>query len=133
MQRLEWQKKAYHVVLIKVIQCAKKYLQSKALNNQYSHAGRLDISAVTAQGIPKFERAPLMIPHGKYRCMLVACAALFSAGGLSWDKSPFSGDGSTDIRASQRNRLSCKTNVPYQKKKKIHFLKFTQKHIIIIS
>ena len=65
MQRLEWQKKAYHVVLIKVIQCAKKYLQSKALNNQYSHAGRLDISAVTAQGIPKFWRAPLMIPHGK--------------------------------------------------------------------
>ena len=67
----------------KKIQCAQKYSQSKALNNQYLHAGRLDISAVTAQGIPKFERAPLMIPHGKYRCMLVACAALFSAGGLS--------------------------------------------------
>lgn len=42
------------------------------------HAGRLDISAETAQGIPKFDRAPLMIPHGKYRCMLVASAALFS-------------------------------------------------------
>ena len=47
-------KEAYHGMLIKVIQCAKKYFQSKALNNQYSHAGRLDISAVTAQGIPKF-------------------------------------------------------------------------------
>lgn len=29
------------------------------------HAGRLDMSAETAHGIPKFERAPLMIPHGK--------------------------------------------------------------------
>jgi len=31
----------------------------------YAHAGRLDMSAETAQGIPKLERAPLMIPHGK--------------------------------------------------------------------
>ena len=53
-----------------------------SLNIQYSHAGRLDISAVTARGILKFKRAPLMIPRGKFRCMLVACAALFSAGGL---------------------------------------------------
>lgn len=29
------------------------------------HAGRFDISAETAQGIPKFERAPLIIPQGK--------------------------------------------------------------------
>lgn len=29
------------------------------------HAGRLDISADTAQGIPRFESAPLMIPQGK--------------------------------------------------------------------
>ncbi len=54
MQRLECQKKAYHGMYIKVTQCAKKYFKSKSLNNQYSHAGRLDISAVTAQGIPKF-------------------------------------------------------------------------------
>ena len=66
----------------KKIQCAQKYSQSTALNIQYSHAGRLDISAVTARGILKFKRAPLMIPRGKFRCMLVACAALFSAGGL---------------------------------------------------
>ena len=31
----------------------------------YSQAGRLDMSAETAQDIPKFERAPLMIPQGK--------------------------------------------------------------------
>jgi hypothetical protein len=39
------------------------------------------MSAETAQGIPKLERAPLMIPHGKYKCMLIACAALLSAVG----------------------------------------------------
>lgn len=33
--------------------------------SRYSHAGRLDMSAETAHGIPKFERAPLMIPQGK--------------------------------------------------------------------
>lgn len=43
------------------------------------HAGRLDISAEIAQGIPKFERAPLIIPQGKYRCIPIASAALFSA------------------------------------------------------
>ena len=79
-------------------------------------------------------KSTLMIPHGKYRFMLVACPALFSARGLSWDKFPFSGDGSTDMHASQQNRLSCRTNVPYkkrkEKKKKIYFLKFTQKHIM---
>lgn len=34
--------------------------------------GRFDESADTAQGIPKFDRAPLIIPHGKYRSRLVA-------------------------------------------------------------
>lgn len=38
-------------------------LELKALEN--IQAGRLDISAETAQGIPKFERAPLIIPQGK--------------------------------------------------------------------
>ena len=66
----------------KKIQHAYKYSQSTALNIQYSHGGRLDISAVTARGILKFKRAPLTIPNGKFRCLIVACAALFSAGGL---------------------------------------------------
>lgn len=37
--------------------------KTKAFENL--HAGRLDISADTAQGIPKFESAPLIIPQGK--------------------------------------------------------------------
>lgn len=71
------------------------------------------MSAETAQGIPKFESAPLMIPHGKQRCMLVDCVALFSE---SWDKSTVSSDGSDDMRESQRNRLSCNTKVPCKNK-----------------
>lgn len=35
------------------------------------HAGRFDMSAVTEQVIPKFVKAPLIIPHGKYKSMLV--------------------------------------------------------------
>lgn len=37
----------------------------KNLRTSSLHAGRLDMSAETAQGIPKFERAPLIIPQGK--------------------------------------------------------------------
>ena len=40
-------------------------LRYVVLNINYLHAGRLDISADTAQGMPKFERAPLIIPQGK--------------------------------------------------------------------
>ena len=82
----------------------------------YLHAGRFDISAVTAQEIPRLERAPLIIPHGKQRCMFVVWEALFSAvseGSLE-DASVLSAEGSIDMRVSQRNRLSCKTKVPCQ-------------------
>lgn len=78
------------------------------------------MSAETAQGIPRFESAPLIIPQGKQRCMLVAGAALVSAsaalflasasGSLALDSSNIG----FDTRESQRKRLSCNTKVPYK-------------------
>lgn len=85
------------------------------------------MSAETAQRIPKFERAPLIIPQGKYTCMVARDALLSAAAEGSWD-SVFSTDGSVEIRESHRNRLSCNTKVPYKTNKgnlskpKIRFL-----------
>ena len=70
-------------------------------------AGRLEISAETAQEMPKFERAPLIIPHGKYKCMLLASDVLFPG---SWVEVELSVD---DMRDTHANLSSCKTNVPY--------------------
>lgn len=76
-----------------------------------SQVGRLDMSAETAQGIPKLERTPLMIPHGKYRYMLTACAALLSPG-VDGSSVSFSDEGSIETRDSHLNLLSCNTKVP---------------------
>lgn len=70
------------------------------------------MSAETAQGIPKFERTPLMIPHGKYRYMLTACAALLSPGVDGSSVSPGVDEGSMETRDNHRNLLSCNTKVP---------------------
>jgi hypothetical protein len=64
-----------------------------------SHAGRLDMSAVTEQEIPKLVKAPLIIPHGKYRSMLVVWAALSPSVVESFSvASMLSTDGSTEHR-----------------------------------
>ena len=76
-----------------------------------SQVGRLDMSAETAQGIPKLERTPLIIPHGKYRYMLTACAALLSPG-VDGSSVSFSDEGSIETRDSHLNLLSCNTKVP---------------------
>jgi hypothetical protein len=71
------------------------------------HAGRLDMSAVTEHEIPKLVKAPLIIPHGKYRSMLVVWAALSPSVAESLSvASMLSTDGSIETRVSHRKRLS---------------------------
>jgi hypothetical protein len=65
------------------------------------------MSAETAHGIPKFVRAPLINPHGKYKSMLVVWAAESPNDAESFSVvSVLSTGGSRETRVSHRKWLS---------------------------
>jgi hypothetical protein len=64
------------------------------------------MSAETEQVIPKFVNAPLIIPQGKYKSMLVVWAAVSPIGASLSTESMPSADGSRETRVSHRKQLS---------------------------
>lgn len=88
---------------------------SRRVSQGNLQAGRFDMSAETAQGIPRLVRAPRIIPQGKYSSMLVICAPLSAPNSPSDAASVFpTTAGSSEIRVSHLKWLSCSTNVPYE-------------------
>lgn len=94
------------------------------------------MSAVTAQGIAKFESAPLIIPQGKQRCIFLDCAKF--TGNVEGNVAPESSDIGFDTREIQRKRLSLSTKVPYKKivmqlnfVKELQFFNATNTHFMI--
>ena len=77
------------------------------------HAGNVVTSAETAQGTPRFVRAPRMRPQGKYRYWPAACdarAAFAATADSLWGA--VEGGASIEMRVSHLKRLSCNTNTP---------------------